>query len=123
MQNEAVSSLNLRAQAEGLRVLGPGTCGGAYPYFSEQDIEPHQMAYISPFASPLRVIERASCVASRIAGTERSRGYCLELVCADFLVGRTEESAPEEIPLLIHRLVGLLPPDYQARLGTPRCRV
>ena len=50
-------------------------------------------------------------------GTERSRGYCLELVCADFLAGRTEESTPEEILMVIHRLLNLLPPDYQAQLA------
>jgi hypothetical protein len=50
-----------------------------------------------------------------MVGTERSRGYCLELICADFLAGRGEESTPEEILMVIHRLVHLLPPDYQAR--------
>jgi len=48
--------------------------------------------------------------------SEKPRGYCLKLVCADFLAGRTEESTPEEILLVIHRLLTLLPPDYQARL-------
>jgi hypothetical protein len=52
-----------------------------------------------------------------MAGTEKSRGYCLELVCADFLAGRTEESTPEEILMLIHHLVMLLPPEYPARLA------
>ena len=74
------------------------------------------MVYLKLFESQLPVVERALYVASRMVGTERSRGYCLELVCADFLAGRTEESTPEEILLLIHRLVGLLPPDYQAGL-------
>jgi len=37
-------------------------------------------------------------------------------VCADFLAGRTEESTPEEILMLIQHLVKLLPPEYQARL-------
>ena len=55
-------------------------------------------------------------VAARMVGTERSRGYCLELICADFLAGRTEESTPEEIRLVIHRLLALLPPDYQTRM-------
>ncbi len=88
-----------------------------YKYFTGQDFEPYEMVYFKLYESQLPVIERALYVASRIAGTERSRGYCLELVCADFLAGRTEESAPEEILLLIHRLVGLLPPDYQARIA------
>jgi len=52
-----------------------------------------------------------------MVGTERSRGYCLELVCADFLAGRKQESSPEEILMVIHRLVHLLPREYQARLA------
>jgi hypothetical protein len=56
-------------------------------------------------------------VAWRMVGTERSRGYCLERVCADFLAGQTEESTAEETLLLIHRLAGLLPPEYQARFA------
>ncbi len=63
------------------------------------------------------IIERALYVASRMVGTEKSRGYCLELICADFLAGRTEESTPDEMLLVIHRLLTLLPPDYQARLN------
>jgi hypothetical protein len=35
-------------------------------------------------------------------------------VCADFLAGRGEESSPEEILMVIDRLVHLLPPDHQA---------
>lgn len=63
------------------------------------------------------MVERALYVASRMMGTERSRGYCLELVCADFLAGRGEESTPEEILMVIHRLMDLLPWEYQARLA------
>jgi hypothetical protein len=87
-----------------------------YKYFTGEDYEPYEMVYFKLFESQLPVVERALYVASRMVGTERSRGYCLELVCADFLAGRTEESAPEEILLVIHRLVSLLPPDYQAGL-------
>jgi hypothetical protein len=66
--------------------------------------------------SRLPVVERALYVTARMVGTERSRGYCLELVCADFLAGRGEESSPEEILMVIHRLVHLLPREYQAGL-------
>jgi hypothetical protein len=39
---------------------------------------------------------------------------------SDFLAGRTEESSPEEILLVIERLVKVLPEDYQSRLiGKP----
>ena len=43
--------------------------------------------------------------------------YGPERGCADFLAGRTEESTPEEILMLIQHLVKLLPPEYQARLA------
>jgi hypothetical protein len=75
------------------------------------------MVYFKLFESQLPTVERALLVAARMVGSERSRGYCLELVCADFLAGRTEESTPEEILMLIHHLVKLLPPEYQARLA------
>ena len=88
-----------------------------YKYFTGQDYEPYEMVYFKLYESQLPIVERALYVAARMVGTERSRGYCLELICADFLAGRTEESTPEEILLLIHRLLTLLPPDHQARLA------
>jgi len=87
-----------------------------YKYFTGAEFEPYEMVYFKLFESQLPVVEKALYVASRMAGSERSRGYCLELVCADFLAGRTEESSPEEILLVIERLVRLLPPEYTPRV-------
>ncbi len=87
-----------------------------YKYFTGEDYEPYEMVYFKLYESQLPVVERALYVASRMVGTEKSRGYCLELICADFLAGRTEESTPEEILLVIDRLLSLLSPDYRARL-------
>ena len=88
-----------------------------YKYFSGQDYEPYEMVYFKLYESQLPIVERALYVATRMVGSERSRGYCLELICADFLAGRTEESTPEEILLVIHRLLHLLPPDYETRIA------
>jgi hypothetical protein len=88
-----------------------------YKYFTGEEYEPYEMVYFTLYESQLPVVERALYVAARMLGTERSRGYCLELVCADFLAGRTEESTPEETLLVIHRLLNLLPPEYQTRLA------
>lgn len=74
------------------------------------------MVYFKLFESQLPIVERALYVASRMVGSERSRGYCLELICADFLAGRTEESTPEEILLVIEHLVRVLPAEYQVRI-------
>ena len=89
-----------------------------YKYFTGAEFEPYEMVYFKLFESQLPVVEKALYVASRMAGTERSRGYCLELICADFLAGRMEESSPEEILLVIERLVRLLPPEYTPRVTT-----
>ncbi len=88
-----------------------------YKYFTGQDYEPYEMVYFKLYESQLPTIERALYIASRMVGSEKSRGYCLELISADFLAGRTEESTPEEILLLIYRLLNLLPAEYQARLN------
>jgi len=87
-----------------------------YKYLTGEDYEPYEMVYFKLFDSQLPIVERALYIASRMAGTERSRGYCLELICADFLAGQTEESSPEEILLVVHRLVELLPPEYLTRV-------
>jgi hypothetical protein len=89
-----------------------------YKYFTGQDYEPYEMVYFKLYESQLPVVERALYIATRMVGSERSRGYCLELICADFLAGRTEESTPEEILLVIHHLLRLLPPDCRTRLST-----
>ena len=88
-----------------------------HKYFTGEDYEPYEMVYFKLFESQLPVLERALYVAARMGGTEKSRGYCLELVCADFLAGRGEESSPEEILMVIHRLVRLLPREYQEGIG------
>ena len=85
-------------------------------YFTGEDLEPYEMVYFKLFESQLPIIERALYVAARMAGTERSRGYSLELICADFLAGRTEESTPEETLLVIQRLVTSLPSEYLTRV-------
>jgi hypothetical protein len=87
-----------------------------YKFFTGEDYEPYEMVYFKPYESQLPIIERAPYVASRMVGSEKSRGYCLELICAAFLAGRTEESTPEEILVVIVRPVKLVPAGYQSRL-------
>ena len=56
-------------------------------------------------------------MASQMVGTERSRGYRLELLCAGFLGGgRGDEFSLEGIWMVIYRLVHLLPREHPARL-------
>jgi hypothetical protein len=42
-------------------------------------------------------------------GSDKSRGYCLEMICADFLAGANLESGGSKpLRLALNRLLGLL---------------
>jgi len=45
------------------------------------------------------VIERALETAALMLGSDRSRAYCLEMICADFLAGANLDSGNPEILL------------------------
>jgi len=48
--------------------------------------EPWEIIYFKLYQSQMPVIERAIETAA-LMGSDRSRGYCLETICADFLAG------------------------------------
>jgi hypothetical protein len=61
---------------------------------------------------PLRVpvIEQALETAGLMLGTDKSRGYCLEMICADFLAGADLENRdPQAITVSLRRLIKFLP--------------
>ena len=49
--------------------------------------EPSELIYFKVYKSQIPVIERAIEAAALMLGTDKSRGYCLEMICADFLAG------------------------------------
>jgi hypothetical protein len=51
------------------------------------DSEPSELIYFKVYRSQVPVIEQALEIAARMLGSDRSRGYCLEMICADFLAG------------------------------------
>jgi len=60
--------------------------------------------------SQLAVIEQALETASLMLGSDKSRGYCLEMICADFLAGANlQEGNPDILVLAVRRLVEMLP--------------
>jgi hypothetical protein len=72
------------------------------------------MLYFKVYKSQLPVIERALETAGLMLGNDRSRGYCLEMICADFLAGANiEEANPEALMLSLRRVYELLPRDQQ----------
>ena len=56
------------------------------------------------------MIERALETAALMLGTDKSRSYCLEMICADFLAGANLEGGDASALLLsLDRLFKLLP--------------
>ena len=56
-------------------------------YLSGKETEPWEIMYFKLYKSQLAVIEKAIATAGMMLGTDKSRGYCLEMICADFLAG------------------------------------
>src|SRR3954469_16273993 len=52
-----------------------------------KDTEPHEIIYFKLYKSQIPVVEQAIETAALMLGSDRSRGYCLEMICADFLAG------------------------------------
>jgi hypothetical protein len=61
--------------------------------------EPHELIYFKIYKSQIPVIEQALETAALMLGTDKSRGYCLEMICADFLAGANLENGNPEILL------------------------
>src|SRR5690349_13691414 len=49
--------------------------------------EAYDLVYFKIYKSQLKPIEEALELAGRMLGSDKSRGYCLEMICADFLAG------------------------------------
>jgi len=66
--------------------------------------------YFKLYKSQMPVIEQAIETAALMLGTDKSRGYCLEMICADFLAGATLESGDAKVLLrTVLRLFEFLP--------------
>ena len=64
-----------------------------------KETEPREIVYFKLYKSQMPVIERAIETASLMLGSDRSRGYCLEMICADFLAGANLDHGDPEMLL------------------------
>ena len=62
-------------------------------HLTGKEIEPWEIIYFKLYKSQLPVVEKALDTVALMLGTDKPRGYCLEMICANFLAGaRLEES-------------------------------
>ncbi len=64
-----------------------------------KDSEPSELIFFKVYKSQIPVIERAIETAALMLGSDKSRGYCLEMICADFLAGAAIDGGNPEILL------------------------
>jgi hypothetical protein len=78
-------------------------------HLNGQETEPWEIIYFKLYKSQLPVIEQALETAALMLGSSRSRGYCLEMIAADFVAGAQLESAnPAAWLSVLERLYSLL---------------
>jgi hypothetical protein len=64
-----------------------------------KETEPWEIIYFKLYKSQIPVIEQAIETAALMLGSDKSRGYCLEMICADFLAGANLDNGNPEILL------------------------
>jgi hypothetical protein len=67
-----------------------------------EDSEPSELIYFKVYNSQVPVIEQAIEVAALMLGSDKSRGYCLEMICADFVAGAHMDGNDPQI--LLHSI-------------------
>ena len=76
--------------------------------------EPSELIYFKVYKSQIPVIEQAIETTALMLGSDKSRGYCLEMICADFLAGAHLDNGDPEILLnSISRYYKFLPGDQK----------
>jgi hypothetical protein len=77
-----------------------------------KDTEPAEIIYFKLYKSQLPVIEQAIETAALMLGSDKARGYCLEMICADFLAGANLENGNSRVLLQsVLRFFKFLPGD------------
>jgi hypothetical protein len=77
---------------------------------TRRESEPSKLIYFKVYKSQASVIAQAIETAALMLGSNKARGYCPEMICADFLAGAHLEAGSSKILLLsITRLFQFLP--------------
>jgi len=79
-----------------------------------RESEPWEIIYFKLYKTQIPVVEQAIETAALMLGTDKSRGYCLEMICADFLAGANlENEDPTVLLQSMSRFFKFLPGDQR----------
>ncbi len=68
-------------------------------HLTGKETEPWEIIYFKLYKTQIPVIEQALETAGLMLGSDKSRGYCLEMICADFLAGANLDNGNPELLL------------------------
>jgi hypothetical protein len=82
-------------------------------HLTGKETERWEILYFKAYKSQLPVIEQALETAALMLGSDKSRGYCLEMICADFLAGVSLETGNQDALVfsLTRLVIGLPKPE------------
>jgi hypothetical protein len=79
-------------------------------HLTGKESEPWELIYFKVYKTQLPVIEQALETAALMLGSDKSRGYMLEMICADFLAGANLETGNcDALMTSLDRLFEFLP--------------
>ena len=84
-------------------------------HLTGKETESWEILYFKAYKSQLSVIEQALETAALMLGSDKSRGHCLEMICADFLAGVSAETGNLDalLPSLTRIVLGLPKPEIR----------
>jgi hypothetical protein len=86
-------------------------------HLTGKETEPWEIIYFKLYKTQLPVVEGAIETAAAMLGSDKARGYCLEMICADFLAGvHLNEGNPDILKMSVCRLLDFLPDAMKAEL-------
>ncbi len=78
--------------------------------------EAYEFVYFKLYKSQIPIVDKAIETAALMLGSDKSRGYCLEMICADFLAGANLDGSDPELLLKTQlRYFKFLGSEQQAR--------
>ena len=83
-------------------------------HLTGRETEAWEIIYFKLYKSQLPVLERALETAALMLGSDKSRGYCLEMICADFLAGaHLQDANPETLLMSLRTLYESMPDSHR----------
>ena len=91
-------------------------------YLTGKETEAWEIIYFKLYKGQLSVVEHALEIAALMLGSDKSRGYSLEMICADFLAGAGLEIGESEQNLKSTASIGCAAATYDPSDPKERAR-